>query len=77
VLEIEAGPLVARRKPDSADRHERVKEIFFTACGMSAAERKAYLDEQCAGDEALRSEVESLLGYHDRSRNRLAEADRQ
>lgn len=64
---------MALRKPDSADRHERVKEVFFAACEMPVARRKAYLDEQCVGDEALRTEVESLLGYHDRAQRRTAE----
>jgi hypothetical protein len=50
---------------DSRLRHHRVKEILFEATLLSGAEREAYLTAACAGDEALRREVESLLAYHD------------
>ncbi|QDV08383.1 Serine/threonine-protein kinase PknB [Planctomycetes bacterium Poly30] len=40
----------------------RVKELFGDALELPAAERAAFLDGACAGDLALRAEVESLLG---------------
>jgi tetratricopeptide (TPR) repeat protein len=45
--------------------HARAKDIFLDAVAMSAAERPAFVDRACAGDPALRKEVESLLQYHD------------
>lgn len=43
------------------ERWQQIKEVFQTACERHAAARAAYLDEACAGDPALRAEVESLL----------------
>jgi eukaryotic-like serine/threonine-protein kinase len=46
----------------------QAKSIFEKAIGLSTPqERQACLDQACAGDEALRQEVESLLGAHGRS----------
>lgn len=39
----------------------RIEEIFHAALEVPAAEREAYLERECGGDAALRSEVESLL----------------
>jgi serine/threonine protein kinase len=41
--------------------HWRVKQLFQSALERASDERAAYLQEACAGDEALRREVESLL----------------
>jgi eukaryotic-like serine/threonine-protein kinase len=43
------------------ERLRRVEEIFHAAREREAAEREAFLADACAGDPALRSEVESLL----------------
>ncbi len=40
---------------------ERVQEVFLAAADMPEAEQKAWLETACAGDAALREEVESLL----------------
>ncbi|MDX2034107.1 MAG: SUMF1/EgtB/PvdO family nonheme iron enzyme [Blastocatellia bacterium] len=48
---------------NNADRQERIKRIFGEALEKPAGERAAWLAEACAGDEPLRREVESLLGY--------------
>src|SRR5262249_36216390 len=45
----------------TADRWQRIKSVFQVAAGLEADQRAAYLDQACAGDSALRSEVESLL----------------
>ena len=50
-----------------ADSWRRVKEVCAGALERSGADRMAYLAEQCAGDQALRAEVESLLGAHSRA----------
>lgn len=42
-------------------RWERVEEIYHAALPLGAAERAAYLAAECAGDESLRREVNSLL----------------
>jgi len=45
---------------------DRAKTIFLKAVEIaSAPERLAYLDAACAGDAALRREVEDFLGHHD------------
>jgi serine/threonine-protein kinase len=45
----------------SADRWRRIEELYQAAYGRPAHERAAFLDEVCAGDPALRQEIESLL----------------
>ncbi|MGA2031461.1 MAG: serine/threonine-protein kinase [Thermoguttaceae bacterium] len=46
------------------DRHEQIKRIFLAACELAPGRIAAFLDEACAGDLALRQEVESLLVHH-------------
>jgi tetratricopeptide (TPR) repeat protein len=48
-----------------ADRWERIKEVFSGAAERDSTARRAYLEEACEGDSALRAEVESLLQAHD------------
>jgi serine/threonine protein kinase/tetratricopeptide (TPR) repeat protein len=48
-----------------ADRWERIKEVFSVASERDSAARRAYLEEACGADSALRAEVESLLEAHD------------
>ena len=45
---------MSNRDPDRA----QVEEIFLDAVELSADERAAMLDERCAGDGALRREVD-------------------
>ena len=40
---------------------KKITEIYHSAIELEPAERKAFLDKQCAGDESLRAEVESLF----------------
>jgi serine/threonine protein kinase/tetratricopeptide (TPR) repeat protein len=49
----------------SPDHWARVKEIFQAAQERQPAEREAWLEAACAGDEVLRREVESLLAAHE------------
>jgi serine/threonine protein kinase len=44
---------------------QRLKEVFAAARALPASGRQAYLAGACAGDEALRREVESLLSSDD------------
>ena len=43
------------------DNWEQVKKLFDAAIAQPTGERAAFLDDACAGNEALRREVESLL----------------
>jgi serine/threonine-protein kinase len=48
----------------SAERHQRVKQIFLDALELADEEREAFLQAACGGDAAMREEVESLLAHH-------------
>jgi serine/threonine protein kinase/tetratricopeptide (TPR) repeat protein len=52
---------------------ERIKEVFGGALECAPADRTAYLDAACAGDAALRAEVDSLLAEHAQT-NALSES---
>ena len=43
------------------DRWKKIEELYHTARECEESQRIAFLNEACAGDEALRREVESLL----------------
>lgn len=43
------------------ERWHQIKEIFYAAQEREGAERESFLTETCAGDEELKSEIESLL----------------
>jgi len=47
----------------AADRQRQITELCHAALERNASDRAAFLREACAGDEALRQEVESLLDY--------------
>jgi hypothetical protein len=49
----------------SPDRWQQVELLYHEALARDGDERMAFLREACAGDEALRREVESLLAYAD------------
>lgn len=44
-----------------AARYRLVKDVLVGALGLQGADRRAWLDEACAGDSDLRAEVEDLL----------------
>jgi serine/threonine-protein kinase len=50
-----------------AERWRQVDQLFDAALEREPSERAAFLDEACAGDDALRREVESLLAAHERA----------
>jgi serine/threonine protein kinase len=52
---------------DPDQRHRPLSAIYHSALEKPAAERDAFLTEACAGDDALRQEVESLLAYESAS----------
>ncbi len=45
------------------ERWRRVEELYHTALEQEEAQRASFLERSCAGDEALRVEVASLLAY--------------
>ena len=45
----------------TSESWRRVEELYHAALRRSVAERAAFLANACAGNEALRREVESLL----------------
>ena len=49
------------------DQWERVKSVFEATLDLVAADRAAFLDRACDGDESVRAEVESLLASQDES----------
>src|SRR6266513_1731967 len=58
-----------RRNLMKAERWRKVNDLFQSAAERAPAERAAFLDEACHGDEDLRCEVESLLTSYERAEN--------
>ena len=46
------------------DRWLKVREILDHAISLPAEKRNEYLDNTCAGDQELRTELDSLLRSH-------------
>ncbi|HSE23940.1 MAG TPA: serine/threonine-protein kinase, partial [Pyrinomonadaceae bacterium] len=44
---------------------DRLQELFYAVTALEPAERVAYLDQTCRGDESMRRRIESLLESHD------------
>ena len=57
-----------------AARWERLPEVFLAAADLDPDTRSGFLDEACAGEEGLRSEVERCLHSLDSGHDRLSEA---
>src|SRR5438445_13443952 len=49
------------------DWWQRLNELFLAAIEQDPARRAAFLDEACAGNPALRAEVESLVVSHEQA----------
>ena len=43
------------------ERWRKIEEVYHAALEWQESQRAAFLEEVCAGDPALRDEVESLL----------------
>jgi eukaryotic-like serine/threonine-protein kinase len=50
-----------------SERRQQISDLYNAALERQPGERTAFLKEACDGDEALRQEVESLLGYQSAS----------
>jgi len=57
--------------PTKHGRWELVSELYRGALERDEAQRKAYLEGACAGDEELKREVESLLAQEDKAESFL------
>src|SRR6187401_118621 len=55
---------MSRRDPNVED-DARLQDVLAEASQLDGDARRAYLDRECAGDPALRAEVQSLLGAVD------------
>jgi len=51
----------------NARRWQQVDKLFHAALALDLADRDAFLDHACKGDEAIRREVESLINSHDKA----------
>ncbi|HEU0178372.1 MAG TPA: protein kinase [Blastocatellia bacterium] len=47
------------------ERWGQIEKLFYSALEREPGVRAAFLDEACAGDEALRQDLETLLSAHD------------
>src|SRR6185295_7927829 len=47
------------------ERWQQIERLYHAALERKTVERAAFLDACCADDEAMRREIESLLGYDD------------
>ena len=47
----------------SGDHWQRVEDLFHRAADLPPADRASFLDRECAGNENLRRDVESLLAH--------------
>ncbi len=54
-----------------SNQFERIKELFQAALEQKPANREAFLDQACQGDEVLFQEVISLLAEHEKEDNFL------
>ena len=54
-----------------SNQFERIKKLFQAALEQKPANREAFLDQACQGDEVLFQEVISLLAEHDKEDNFL------
>ena len=54
------------------DRWQQISRLYHAALARDANERRAFLDEACAGAEGLRQEVESLLAQEPTAEGLLA-----
>ncbi len=60
-------------KAMTPERWKQIDELAQSALDRGVAERAAFLDEACAGDEALRREVESQIAYQQQASKFLEE----
>lgn len=47
--------------PESPSFRQRIEALYHSALELSVTDRRAFLDQACAGDDSLRQEIEALL----------------
>jgi hypothetical protein len=47
------------------ERHRQICQVYHDALELEPQQRARFLDQVCGVDEALRKEVESLIGFHE------------
>jgi serine/threonine protein kinase/Tol biopolymer transport system component len=55
------------------ERFEQIDKVLKAALERPPDQRGVFLDEMCADDEALRREVESLIGFHEQAKSFMEE----
>jgi hypothetical protein len=53
------------------ERWVRIEQLYHAALEHQPSERASFLDNACSDDAALRREVESLLGHHEKAQHFL------
>ena len=51
----------------TAELWRQVEELYHSALEREESQRPGFLEQACAGDEALHREVSSLLGFHEQA----------
>src|SRR5262245_66102369 len=54
------------------ERWQQIKQLYHSVLEREPSERANLLDQACAGDQEMRSEVESLLASHEKAGSFLA-----
>src|SRR5574341_625116 len=54
------------------EQWEQIGQLYHAAMELAPTQRASYLDQACAGDEALRREVESLIAAGEQAGNFIA-----
>ena len=49
------------------ERGQQIDKLFHSVLERPPEERASFLSEACAGDEAVRAEVEALIASHEQS----------
>src|SRR6266536_6407657 len=62
-----AARVEAEQRLMKPERYQEIEELYHSALGRKPEERAAFLEQSCGADEALRGELESLLGYDERA----------
>ncbi len=56
-----------RRSNMKPERWQQIERLYHAALEHKPAERAAFLRQACAGEDALRCEIESLLAYEEKA----------
>jgi predicted Zn-dependent protease len=54
-------------EPENPSTPSREEALFQAAAALATAPRAAFLDQECAGDPALRARLEALLAAHEQT----------